>query len=328
MSNSSDHLLARLRFRHLQLVAEIDRTGSLNKASEALSLTQPALSKALKELEELLGFALFTRRARGLEKTEQGSVIIHGAKLLIQELHHVKQEADAAGPNGRISAILRLGVPAYLAISFLPKIISHLTNNKPSFMVSLQEENVPSLFRALLYGDLDALITVYNPEVLEISNRNELCFEKLAEEAYYVIAPAEHRLTRAKSVRWKSLASEPWVMTRKPSLGRVFFEQGFFRAGAIPPSPVCETNTPVTSACLVAAGVGLSCVPRSTMMDAERTGGVKRIRVLPPPPAAVLGLVYRVPTASHPRIRLLREAIQNVNHDTHRLNGVPVVPLR
>jgi DNA-binding transcriptional LysR family regulator len=321
MSNNSDHLLARLRFRHLQLVAAIDRTGSLNKASEALSLTQPALSKALKELEELLGFALFTRSARGLKKTEQGSVIIHGAKLLIQELHHVKQEADAAGPNGRISAILRLGAPAYLAISLLPKIISHLTKNKPSLMVSLLEQNVPSLFRALLSGELDALITVYNPEVLEISNGNGLCFEKLAEETYAIIAPAEHRLTRAKSVVWESLASEPWVMIRKPSLARAFIEQGFLRAGAIPPSPVCETNSPVTSACLVAAGVGLSCVPRSTMLEAERTGGVKRIQVLPPPAAAALGLVYRVPTASHPRIRLLREAIQNVNQDTHPCHG-------
>lgn len=318
MPTHPDHLLSRLRFRHLQLVTEIDRTGSLNKASAALSLTQPALSKALKDLEDLLGFSLFTRSARGLEKTEQGSVIIQGAKLLIQELRHVKQEADAAGPNGRISAILRLGAPAYLAISLLPKIISELMKNKPSLMVSLHEENVPSLFAALLSGELDALITVYNPEILEISKGNELRFEKLAEESYAVIAPAGHRLARAKSIAWESLISEPWVMTRKPSLARVFLEQSFLRAGAIPPLPVCETNSPVTSACLVAAGVGLSCVPGSSVLEAERTGSVKQIKVQPPPPAAALGLVYRVPAASHPRIRLLREAIQKVNQDVNQ----------
>lgn len=312
MQPHPDHLLARLRFRHLQLVVEIDRTGSLNKASEALSLTQPALSKALKEIEGLLGFALFTRSARGLEKTRQGSIVIHGARLLIQELRHVKQEADAAGPEGQITAVLRLGAPAYLAVSLLPRIISRLARQKPSLIVSMHEDNVPQLFDALLRADLDALITVYSPEAPAISNRKELRFEKLAEEAYAVIAPTGHRLTRSKSVQWESLISEPWVLTRKPSLARVFIEQSFLRSGSILPSPVYETNSPVTSACLVAAGVGLSCVPGSTMRDAERMGGVKRVRVSPPPPAAALGLVYRLPAASHPRIRLLREALQTL----------------
>lgn len=50
-----NHLLARLRFRHLQLIVEVERTGSLSRAAESLSLTQPALSKALREIEEMLG---------------------------------------------------------------------------------------------------------------------------------------------------------------------------------------------------------------------------------------------------------------------------------
>jgi LysR family transcriptional regulator of abg operon len=315
MATHSEHLLARLRFRHLQLISEIDRTGSLSKASAVLSLTQPALSKALKEAEEMLGLVLFTRSARGLEKTKQGSVVIHGANLLIQELRHMQYEADAAGPEGRISAVLRLGAPAYLAVSLAPGIVSRLTNQKPSLMVSLHEDNVPNLLDALRNAELDALLTVYSSAAPAIAEEKELCFEKFAEEDYAVIGPAGHRLTRARNVPWEKLASESWVLTRKPSLARVFIEQSFLRSGVIPPSPVCETNSPVTSASLVAASVGLSCVPGRAMREAERTSDVKRIRVIPPPPIAALGLVYRAATAEHPRIRALQQAIRGLTKD-------------
>ncbi|GAA4322303.1 LysR family transcriptional regulator [Pigmentiphaga soli] len=310
MRTHMESLLARMRFRHLQLIAEIDRTGSLNKASAALSLTQPALSKALKEVEDMLGFALFVRSAHGLEKTAQGAVVVEGARLLMEELRHMRDEAVAAGPEGRLAAVLRLGAPAYLAVSMLPQIVSRLTTRTPPLAVSLMEANVPRLFEALAAGELDALVTVYNPDVLASAVDKELCFERLSEENYAVIAPAGHPFARSRKVSWEALADAPWVLTRKPSMARIFIEDCFLRRGLRPPPPVCETDSPVTNARLVAAGSGLSIVPGSTMLEAEREGMVRRVRVLPPPPAAVLGVVYRAASASHPRIALLREAIR------------------
>src|SRR5215468_9712831 len=121
MPATDAHLLARLRFRHLQLIAEIERSGSLSASAAALNLTQPALSKALKEVEAMLGFPLFSRGARGLQKTSQGEIVMHGATLLLRELQHVHAEAQSAGPDGRIAGILRLGAPAYLSASLLPR---------------------------------------------------------------------------------------------------------------------------------------------------------------------------------------------------------------
>ena len=113
------HLLARLRFRHLQLIAEVDRTGSLSRAAEVMMLTQPALSKALKEVEGMLGFAVFDRGSRGLQKTAQGAVVVQGALLMLRELQHVQVEAEAAGAQG-VSGLLRLGTSAFIALSRLP----------------------------------------------------------------------------------------------------------------------------------------------------------------------------------------------------------------
>ena len=79
-----------------------------------------------------------------------------------------------------------------------------------------------------------------------------------------------------------------------------------------PPPALCETDSPVTNARLVGEGVGVSSVPLSTAREAER-GGVRRVRLAAPQPSAMLGLVFRVAAAGHPRIALLREAVRRVH---------------
>src|SRR5215467_6987729 len=100
MPATETQLLARLRFRHLQLIAEIERSGSLSASAAALNLTQPALSKALKEVEAMLGFRLFDRGARGLQKTVQGDIVMNGAILMLRELEHLYAEARSARAAG------------------------------------------------------------------------------------------------------------------------------------------------------------------------------------------------------------------------------------
>lgn len=304
-----EQLLARLRFRHLQLVAEVERKGSLRAAAEALHLSQPALSKALKELEGMLGFALFARTARGLVRTAQGDVFLHGARLLIDEMRHVRDEADTAGPQGRAAAVLRIGAPPFVAMEMLPGALLHLAARKPPVVVRLREERVPRLFAALLAGEVDALVTIYTTETLAAGAGHGLRYEKLADQDYAVIAPAAHPLTRSRRVPWPQLAAERWVLAAKSALIRNVVEENFLRAGLIPPDPVVESTSPVTNVKLVAAGLGLSAVPSSTMREAERSGKVKRIRVHPPIAPTAVGLIYRASAVSHPRLALLRQAL-------------------
>jgi LysR family transcriptional regulator of abg operon len=168
---SGDHLLARLRFRHLQLIVEVERTGSLSRAAEALSLSQPALSKSLKEIEGMLNFEIFHRGPRGLQKTPQGALVIQGASLLLRELQHVRAEAEAAGANAGIAAVLRLGTSAFIAVSLLLPIIAQLTGKVPPVAVRVREDSVPRLFEYLHAGRLDALVTLYDSNLGNRSGR-------------------------------------------------------------------------------------------------------------------------------------------------------------
>jgi LysR family transcriptional regulator of abg operon len=307
------HLLARLRFRHLQLLTEIERTGSLSKSAVALNLTQPALSKALKEVEAMLGFPVFSRGSRGLQRTPQGEIVMRGASLIIRELQHMHVEAKSAGPAGKVGGILRLGAPAFLSLTFIPQVVARLARLSPPLVVSLSENNVPNLVEALAGGALDALVTVYNAEAMATASNRGVRFEKFAEEPYVVIAPSTHPFVRQRKVSWEKLSTAPWIMTCKPSLARYFAEDSFRSHGVEPPSPLCETVSPVTSAYMVAEGIGISNVPLVTAREAEARGGVRRLRLDAPQPNAMLGLVYRGVAASHPRIVALRNAVKQAS---------------
>src|SRR5262249_41489551 len=123
MAHDPERSLARLRFHDLRLMQEVSRTGSLRGSAQALHLTQPALSKRLKEVERMLGLTLFERTPRGLRPTDQGNVVVRGASLLLAELQHVRNEARTAS---RAAGMLRIGAPPYAAMAFMPAIFREL----------------------------------------------------------------------------------------------------------------------------------------------------------------------------------------------------------
>ena len=305
MRHETQQLIARLRFRHLSLITELKRSGSLRAAAQTLNLTQPALSKALSEMEGAFGFALFTRNARGLLPTQQGESVIRGAALMLQELAHTHDEATALpGASTRI----RLGAPPFLAQGLLPGVLARLLKSQPSVRVVLQEERVPLLLDMLAQGSLDALVTTY-PLERPAANGMALTYEKLFEAEFAVIAPPGHRHGRARSVDWQQLAQERWVMPAAISMLRRLLDESFMRAGIVPPLPVVESTSPITNIRLVAAGVGHGAVPADLLRLASVAGQVQRVRVMPALTAGPVALIFRA-GALNPRVAIVRDALR------------------
>lgn len=300
----TERLVTRLRFRHLRLISELRRGGSLRAAAQVLNLTQPALSKALGELEGAFGFALFTRTARGVTPTAQGEVAVRGAEVLLAELAHLRLEV-AAGNS--VAAVVRVGAPPFVAQGYLPAVLARLVQRDPPVRVQLFEERVPLLLEALAAGQLDALVTSYPAQMPELGGV-QLQFEKLFDAEFFVIAPPGHPVTRARQVDWQRLAAEPWVMPAPTSMLRRLIEQGFLQAGLVPPVPVVESTSPVTNVQLVAAGLGLSAAPAATVRHELAIGRVKRVRVSPGIVPGPVALICRAGVAN-PRVALLREAL-------------------
>ena len=302
-SPDARHLVARLRFRHLRLLVELDRGGSLRAAATALSLTQPGLSKALAEVESAFGFSLFTRNSRGLTPTPQGVVAIRGAVFLLEELAHVSAEASTQPPV----TVLRIGAPPFVAQGYLPAVLTRLTHGEQRVRVQLMEERVPLLVQSLLQGRLDALVSSYPAPTPDTSGA-ALRYERLFDADFTVIAPAGHALARARKVSWQRLAQERWIMPANSSMVRRMLEETFRRAGVMAPAPVIESTSPVTNVRLVAEGLGVSAVPAAVLASAGSGGGVKAVKVDPPIPANPVALIYRAEVES-PRLQVLRAAL-------------------
>lgn len=301
----SERLAARLRFRHLQLITEIQRCGSLRAASQPLNLTQPALSKALREIEAAFGFTLFARTARGLTPTAQGAVVVRGAAMLLEELAHLRLEA-AAGENA--VTLLRIGAPPFVAQDYLPAVLARLALRNPSARVHLTEDRVPLLMESLAAGKLDALVTSYPAQMPELASIN-LKFENLFDTEFAVIAPPSHPLARARQVDWQQLARERWVMPASTSMLRRLIDNSFASAGLATPQPVIESTSPVTTVRLVAAGLGVSAVPASTMQRDVALGLVRRVRVKPAMAGSAVALIYRANVVNS-RVAILRQALR------------------
>lgn len=299
------NLAARLRFRHLQLIIEIKRSGSLRAAAQKLNLTQPALSKALAEIESAFGFPLFTRTPRGLTPTAQGDVALRGSVLLLQELAHVHSEASA-GSSAQLQ--IRIGAPPFVAQGFLPGIVAQLSRRKPPVQVQLLEERVPMLMDMLTQGMVDALITSY-PLERPAQDGIPLQYEKLFDSAFAVIAAPGHPLANGRTVSWRQLAEEPWVMPSKLSMARRLIEESFMREGVLPPVPLVESTSPVTNLRLVAAGVGLSATPADLARQAQASGQVKLLRVSPKMQSGPVALIYRA-GVDNPRVDMLRAILK------------------
>ena len=302
-----DHLIAKLRFRHLRLLTEVQNRGSLRAAGQALNLTQPALSKALTEIESAFGFALFSRTARGLTPTPQGEVVLRGATMLLHELSHLRAEAASAD---RVATKIRIGAPPFVAQTYLPGVIAQLVQSDAPVRVQLLEDRVPALLDALQRGELDALITTF-PQQMLAGEADAFEYLKLFEVQFAVVASVDHPLTRARRVDWARLAKESWVMPVEGSMGRKLIEDCFTHAGVPAPLPVIESTSPTTSLQLVSAGLGIGIVPDVALLhhSTMQMGSVRQLPVAPEPHSSAVALIYRA-GAFNPRVDLLKAALK------------------
>ena len=312
MSDELDSLVSRLRFRHLRLLVELHRCGTLSKAAATLHLSQPALSKTLKEVEEAFGFSLFRRGARGLAPTPRGEVIVQGAATLLAALGHLSEAAHASSEEP--VAVLHLGAPpAVAAGGALPAVLALLqARSSERVVVRLREQAVPQLFEALLQGELDALLTSFNQAAFAAKRATRLVYKPCAEHEYVVIAPPTNPLARKRRVGWDALVEGQWIMPEPALLSRQALESQFLRAGVPVPAPCIVSNNPATNVQLVAAGAGLAAVPRAMAAAEQRLGRIAVLRVEMTPSRVPVALVYRAASAGEPVIKLLHAVVHEL----------------
>ena len=226
-----------LKMRHLVLLVELGRHGSILHAAQAAHLTQPAASKLLGELEHALGVPLFERLPRGVQATRYGEVMIRRAGAALAELDAAHQEVMElqSGLSGRVA----IGSVLTPSTGLLPEAIQRLKKTHSRVQVAITVDTSKFLIQRLRAGELDLVIG----RILDAESVDELCFEPITDEPHSLIVRAGHPLlTHSKGkLQLADLQREAWVMPPPGSILRDRLTALFLSAGLDQPIETVET---------------------------------------------------------------------------------------
>jgi DNA-binding transcriptional LysR family regulator len=204
-----------LKMGELRVFVAVLEHRSFRKAAVAVNLTQPAVTKAIAGLEEMLGVKLFDRHANGVEPTVHGLSFGPRATAIFEELRRAAQDLAFVSSGDRGS--LRIGTVAMPAIPFLPIAIQRLVDARPDVFVSVVEERESELVDRLRKRDIE--LAILRLSLFDLDE--DLQVAALFDEQLCVIASKNHPLAARPTLTWPELLAERWVM---PPADCYFFE--------------------------------------------------------------------------------------------------------
>ncbi len=226
---------ARLKTRQLMLIVAICDEGNIHRAAEALNMSQPAASKLLKDLEDMLGVHLFERLPRGMRPNWFGETMVRHARIALASLREAGQELEAlkSGLAGHVS----IGAITSPALSLLPQTLANVARDNPKLRVELHIEASNVLVEQLSQGRLDIMIG----RLFEGQDKSGLRYERLAEEPVSAVVRPGHPLLEASGLDLAAVERRPWIVPPAGGVLRHRFDLMFSEAGLSPPTQLIET---------------------------------------------------------------------------------------
>jgi DNA-binding transcriptional LysR family regulator len=227
---------ARLKTRQLLLLVALAEEGNIHRAAQVLNMTQPAASKLLKDLEDVLEVPLFDRLPRGMRPTWYGETMIRHARVALASLNQAHDELTAlkAGRFGQV------GVGAITApgLTLMPPAVAMVKREQPDLRVSLEIETSAVLIDRLEQGKLDILVARLFAE----HDKSQLRYEALAEEPVCALVRPGHPLLGVSSLTLRDVVGAGWIVPPAGSVLRHRFELMFQEEGLSPPGNVIESS--------------------------------------------------------------------------------------
>jgi LysR family transcriptional regulator, pca operon transcriptional activator len=188
------YLDQRLKLQMLRVVATIETSGSILKAAAALGVSQPALTKTLQELEDIVQLRLFDRHSRGVRVTDAGRQLVRTARTILAEIARLDEQLDLLSTPGGGS--VAVGALPVAAAGLLPGVLARLKAQHPRTQVRLQQGRTEDLLPLLAAGDLDMIVgRLYAPLVPDGFLREPLWSEPIS-----LLARSDHPIFGAGEV--------------------------------------------------------------------------------------------------------------------------------
>jgi DNA-binding transcriptional LysR family regulator len=246
-----------------------------------MNISQPAATKLLQQVEDAVGVPLFARRARGMEPTAYGEVLIRYAKQMRNDFGLARKEMIALGAG--LSGTLRLGsVPGAVPELLAPALLAYQQRH-PRVAVSVLVDTSDVMLGQLTRGEVDLMLG----RLTEGSHEDEFEGVPLLAEAQVAVVRAGHPLLAAAELTLHELAQWPWILQPPGSPQRSRFESALHEAGIHTRLHITETASTILTTALLEISDMAAVMPASLARHYARLG---MLRVLP------LELPLRVPS--------------------------------
>lgn len=253
-----------MEFRQIRYFVAVAEAGSFLGAASELHISQPALSKAVRALEDSLQVRLLERGARRVTLTTYGRRFYDYGKAVLAELAHASAELQTMRslPGGSIT----IGSLRTVANMILPRVTTAFIRRFPEVRLRIVENYNADLIQGLERGEFDFIIGIVEGHLSERGYR----YEPLFHDRLSVIARKGHTLARRKKVDAASLARFPWILPPTETLIRRRIEEMFYSAGVAPPLPMVESGSLQYIRAMVAESDCLAMIPQhSVRFDCE-----------------------------------------------------------
>ncbi|MGF1477388.1 MAG: LysR family transcriptional regulator [Geminicoccaceae bacterium] len=229
-----------MELRNIDYFLTVAEEGSLRGAARKLGLTQPALTKAVRRLEDETGVSLFDRRSRGVELTVYGQSFRRHARMFRASMVEAQSELDALRQG--TAGLVRLGAgPSFMA-RIVPDVLRRFRGDHPRVKLQIAGGLDDALKERLRSGSLDLVVAALPPEGAEL----DLVRIPLMTDEYHVIADRAHPLRCRRQVQLADLLDYPWILP-SPSTHLVSRLGVLFATAGLPaPQPMIETDIVAT----------------------------------------------------------------------------------
>ncbi len=263
-------LSTRLKMRHLVLLLQIGQYGSLTRVAQEMATSQPAITKALSEMETMFGATLFDRSMRGMAPTALGQVTLNWARSMINDLGHLAEDISAVAAGH--AAHVHVGITPFISGRTVSAAVQRTLVDGRRLTVTLHEGTNSQLMQALRDHQVDVVIGRAGASL----DTAQIVFDVLYHQHPRLIANRRlaAQLSR-QNLDWSGLSDLDWILGPPGTSLREEISEMFLRTGAAPPRPVVETySTKLIGEMIVSSERAISVVPVDIAEELVRVAGV------------------------------------------------------
>jgi LysR family carnitine catabolism transcriptional activator len=296
-----------ISFKQIQSFVVVAESRTYAEAADKLHLSQPALSLAIKSLEERIGGKLLTRTTRSFTLTPEGREFLPQAKILLRDwLSTIEMVKDRfALKTGQVS----LAVMPSFAASLLPRVLKQFKDENPGISIVLQDVVAEEAVEMVRNEKVEMAIS-FQPHIMD-----DVSFKLLFHDQFIVALPADHPMTSQQSLVFERVLSEPLLVLQPPSQVTEIIMQAAHDKGLSCDS-IMQAHQLATIGRMVSEGLGLSIVPKVCAKQMGEMGAICR-PLVDVSIESNIGIITRkystLSAASLTFIDLLQKAFKDIN---------------